>query len=189
MLIPPLITKDHQNNTDEPNIALETSTINNNNTNKKVALVFGREESGLTDEEVSTCPFACSIPTGTMQPSLNLSHSVAVIGSWLFEKVSERRSSNNNNNSSNDEDRYMYKTRKEREVLEPATLEEVEALMAKIVGLMVNAGIDARESAGGDNSGRRRMMAGHIRSVLLRSRMTGVEAKSLHGLVKLINAL
>jgi len=154
-------------------------TMDNSNHNK-IALVFGREESGLTDEEISACPLACSIPTGTMQPSLNLSHSVAVVGSWLFEKISERRNSNSNSGG----EKNMYKTRKEREVLEPATLEEIEVLVAKIFGLMERAGIDARESAGGENSGRRRMMAGHIRSVLLRARVSESEVRSMHGLVK-----
>jgi tRNA C32,U32 (ribose-2'-O)-methylase TrmJ len=185
LLVPHFIPYDDQDNKDdEIAVKMETSapsvdTMDNSNHNK-VALVFGREESGLTDEEVMSCSLACSISTGTMQPSLNLSHSVAVVGSWLFEKISERR--NSSSNSGGDKD--WYKTRKEREVLEPATLEEVEALMAKIIGLMERAGIDARESAGGENSGRRRMMAGHIRSVLLRARVSESEVRSMHGLVK-----
>lgn len=53
------------------------------------ALVFGREESGLTAEEVSACTHCCSIPTGELQPSLNLSHAVAVVLAQLFEQVQE----------------------------------------------------------------------------------------------------
>jgi len=32
------------------------------------ALVFGREESGLTEEELRLCTHACAIPTGRVQP-------------------------------------------------------------------------------------------------------------------------
>ena len=50
-----------------------------------VALVFGREESGLLEEELLLCSHACAIPSGRSQPSLNLSHAVAVVLSQLFE--------------------------------------------------------------------------------------------------------
>jgi tRNA C32,U32 (ribose-2'-O)-methylase TrmJ len=33
----------------------------------KVALVFGREEFGLSDEEVAACDLACAIPIGRLQ--------------------------------------------------------------------------------------------------------------------------
>lgn len=49
------------------------------------ALVFGREESGLTDEEIMQCSYAAAIPSCATFPSLNLSHAVAVTLSWLFE--------------------------------------------------------------------------------------------------------
>lgn len=53
-----------------------------------VALVFGREESGLTGEELAACSHACAIPTGRLQPSMNLSHSVAAVLAQLFERCS-----------------------------------------------------------------------------------------------------
>lgn len=43
-----------------------------------VALVFGREESGLTDEEIMACTHGCYLPTGRTQGSLNLSHAVCL---------------------------------------------------------------------------------------------------------------
>jgi SpoU rRNA Methylase family len=51
----------------------------------RVALVFGREESGLTVEELEACSHLCSIPTGSRQPSLNLSHAVAVCLAQCFD--------------------------------------------------------------------------------------------------------
>lgn len=50
------------------------------------ALVFGREESGLTEAELRLCAHACGIQTGRMQGSMNLSHAVAVVLCGLFER-------------------------------------------------------------------------------------------------------
>lgn len=47
--------------------------------NRSVALVFGNEEHGLTNEELSVCDAAVHIPSDETFPSLNLSHAVQVI--------------------------------------------------------------------------------------------------------------
>lgn len=57
-----------------------------NSAEGSLALIFGREESGLTERELSLCTHSCSIPTGSVQPSLNLSHAVCVILAQLFER-------------------------------------------------------------------------------------------------------
>jgi tRNA/rRNA methyltransferase len=44
-----------------------------------VAVLFGNEETGLTDEELSLCNLAVSIPASSEFPSLNLSHAVQVV--------------------------------------------------------------------------------------------------------------
>ncbi len=44
----------------------------------RVALVFGRESSGLTTEEILSCDITFTIPTSSRYRSLNLSHAVAV---------------------------------------------------------------------------------------------------------------
>jgi tRNA(Leu) C34 or U34 (ribose-2'-O)-methylase TrmL len=54
--------------------------------NPRTALVFGREESGLTAEELQVCTHLCSIPSGKTQPSLNLSHAVAAVLAQMFEQ-------------------------------------------------------------------------------------------------------
>ncbi len=46
----------------------------------RVAAVFGNERTGLTDQEISFCSLAVSIPANPVFPSLNLSHAVQVIG-------------------------------------------------------------------------------------------------------------
>jgi len=45
----------------------------------RVALVFGRESTGLTRQELSLCDCVVTIPTSNKYPSLNLSHAVAIM--------------------------------------------------------------------------------------------------------------
>lgn len=51
----------------------------------KVAVVFGNERTGLTDEELDTCSMAVNIPSNPEFPSLNLSHAVQLVGYELFK--------------------------------------------------------------------------------------------------------
>jgi len=44
-----------------------------------IALLFGRESSGLTNEEINLADFVVTIPTTTKYPTMNLSASVAII--------------------------------------------------------------------------------------------------------------
>jgi len=53
-------------------IQLKASTI------KSLAIVFGREESGLTNDELSICHTVSSVPMKTTYPSLNLAQSVMI---------------------------------------------------------------------------------------------------------------
>lgn len=52
----------------------------------KLALVFGREEAGLTPEEIDLCRATCSIRMGRLQESLSVGHAVSIALSHLFEK-------------------------------------------------------------------------------------------------------
>ena len=47
--------------------------------NNKVALLFGREDRGLFNEEVDRCGFLMTIPANKKQPSINLAHAVMII--------------------------------------------------------------------------------------------------------------
>lgn len=44
-----------------------------------VSLVFGREDAGLSNEELEICDIIVNIPTSPVYPSMNLSHAVAVV--------------------------------------------------------------------------------------------------------------
>lgn len=50
-----------------------------------LAIVFGREESGLTNEEISLCHRISKIPLQTYYPSLNLAQSVMIYAYELSE--------------------------------------------------------------------------------------------------------
>ncbi len=53
----------------------------------RVALVFGREVTGLTAEEVGVCSAVCHLPMGRLSESLSLSHAAAIVLSALYEHV------------------------------------------------------------------------------------------------------
>ena len=54
--------------------------------NEKVAIVFGREESGLKNEELALCDIATTIPLKTTYPSLNLAQAVMLYAYTLSIK-------------------------------------------------------------------------------------------------------
>lgn len=51
---------------------------------KTVGLLFGREASGLTSEELSFCQLVASVPMALRNPPLNLSHAVLVFAYEIF---------------------------------------------------------------------------------------------------------
>jgi len=54
---------------------------------QEVAVVFGNEQSGLSDEELELCHLAVMIPTSPEFPSLNLSHAVQVVAYELYKSA------------------------------------------------------------------------------------------------------
>jgi TrmH family RNA methyltransferase len=56
-----------------------------------VALVFGREDIGLTNEEIALCDLAFTIPVAPSYPSLNLSHAIAVVLYELYSKYAPEK--------------------------------------------------------------------------------------------------
>ena len=71
---------------------LETKTINSFkslntyiNNNKKTAILFGPENSGLSNQDIRLANFLFTIPTYNKNKSLNLSHAVSVMSYELFQ--------------------------------------------------------------------------------------------------------
>ncbi len=55
----------------------------------QVAIVFGREASGLTNKELAYCHAVSTIPAATTHPSLNLSQAVMIYAYELYNMASE----------------------------------------------------------------------------------------------------
>lgn len=53
----------------------------------RIALVFGREDSGLTTQELDCCQQLLSIPTSEALPSMNLSHAVSICLYEMFNNI------------------------------------------------------------------------------------------------------
>ncbi|MGM5487952.1 MAG: RNA methyltransferase [Nanobdellota archaeon] len=59
-----------------------------NRSQGKIGILFGRESSGLTNEELSRCDFTVTIPTATTYPTLNISHACTIICYELLKEQS-----------------------------------------------------------------------------------------------------
>lgn len=73
-----------------PQLAAQVSALEDD---QRVALVFGREDSGLTREELTFCQRTAIIPTNERFPTMNLAQSVAVFSYELssLERTPEGR--------------------------------------------------------------------------------------------------
>lgn len=56
-----------------------TGLLNKQQEGCRAGIVFGRENSGLTNEEIASCQCSVVIPTGKLLRSLNLSHAVQLV--------------------------------------------------------------------------------------------------------------
>jgi len=63
--------------------------IETNLTGNRAALVFGREDSGLTTDELSLCRWHATIPTSSEYGSLNLAQAVLIFCYELFTGIGE----------------------------------------------------------------------------------------------------
>ena len=57
------------------------------NARARTALLFGNEESGLTDEELEQCDLAVHVPSSPLFPSLNLSHAVQIVAYEIYRRM------------------------------------------------------------------------------------------------------
>ncbi len=53
----------------------------------KIALLFGKESRGLTNEELELTDISLRIPTSSIYPTLNLSHACGIILYEIFKKI------------------------------------------------------------------------------------------------------
>ena len=67
------------------------STDSNNEAGGKVAVIFGNERTGLTDEQLDQCNLGVTIPSSDNFGSLNLSHAVQIMSYHLFRRALQEK--------------------------------------------------------------------------------------------------
>lgn len=67
----------------------KTQTGQNEKDGTNIAIVFGNERTGLTDEQLKECTLGVTIPSSNSFGSLNLSHAVQIMSYHLFRKKNE----------------------------------------------------------------------------------------------------
>jgi TrmH family RNA methyltransferase len=73
----------------------------------RIALLFGREGLGLSQEELARCDLLAHVPSSNEYPTLNLSHAVSIVLYELFQTRGHRIS--RNPVSSEEERELLYK--------------------------------------------------------------------------------
>ena len=112
------------------------------------ALVFGREESGLNEDELRLCSHACAIPSGRVQPSLNLSHAVCTVLATLFER---RLAALGLEEAPVGQD--VAGNPRVQAGLQPAAASELEALLGKVAAVARAVGVRWERKRGGGGTG------------------------------------
>jgi tRNA/rRNA methyltransferase len=126
-----------------------------------VALVFGRESSGLTREQVNLCQRIVHIPANPLYSSLNLAAAVQIMTYELRVAAGAGGLP-------------------ETEVLEPATFEEIEAFHVHLEAVMRETGfLDERKP---------RRLLQRMRRLFTRARLEKEEVSLLRGWLKSIQA-
>ncbi|MDO5826563.1 MAG: RNA methyltransferase [Methanosphaera sp. rholeuAM130] len=59
------------------------------NINSNIALLFGREGDGLTNDEINLCDILVSIPTSDEYPIMNITHAASIIFYEIFKNKKE----------------------------------------------------------------------------------------------------
>jgi tRNA/rRNA methyltransferase len=74
---------------------------------QKVALLFGNEAQGLSNEEIKKCDFIVNIPTSKKYPAMNISHAAAIMFYELYKESFKRTIT----------EKILPASRKERDVM------------------------------------------------------------------------
>ena len=131
----------------------------------KVALLFGREDRGLYNEEVNECGLLLTIPADREHPSLNLSHAVMVVA-YELSRAQYRGPA--------DQDVPKKSKRKDGSQVSHGELAALYERMAKIIALLDYA-------PRGDRNLEKQIID-NIKHLIGRAGLTYWEFKMLHGL-------
>ena len=136
-------------------LALKVKSINGG----LVSILFGNEASGLTDDELSICHVAVSIPSSPEFPSLNLSHAVQIVAYEIFLAMNENR-------------KIFY---------HPVNFERL--------NVMVNIVVDTLRSIGFFKQVDQTDMERYLRDIFARAAMSEGEVKQMEKIFKKIEGL
>lgn len=164
-----------------------------------LALVFGREESGLTAAELAKCSASLALRTSSDAPSMNLSAAVAVTLALLQEEAARVDDDDDEDEGGEEEGDEEGRERSSSssaptvstgtpplpsEIAPPSA---IDALVLRVAELAVSLELEAepRETAGGGGAhGRKPRLAGHARALLTRARASGGEVGAMHALLR-----
>lgn len=152
----------------------------------RVAILFGREDRGLFNEEVEKCGLLLTIPASKEQPSLNLSHAVMIVAYELRKAEHQgQKSGPGTGESPQSTDTFgpgrdavgegTPATRRGRDPL--VSHAELEGLYARMAEALRLLGYIPR----GDRDLEKKMMA-NLKHLIGRAGLTGWELKMLHGI-------
>lgn len=146
-----------------PETAIQEITQSSVGQGGKIALVFGPERTGLTNEDMSWCDSIVTIPT-TEYASLNLAQSVVVMGyEWFKQSLGE---------SGLESERS--------DTLIPAPIEQYDQFFRKLEGYL-----DAAEFFKVPE--KKPGMWLNIKNMLLRGRFTEQEIRTMHGIIRALS--
>lgn len=132
----------------------------------KTALVFGREDNGLTCEEILSCTHIATIPTAETCPSLNLSHAVAIVLAEIFKQKQKFIRSN----------LPQEETLLQKEI--PISQDDFQKIMQNMRELLINIDLN--------RAGNPERMLPHIQRLFQRSEMSEREGNLLRGILERI---
>jgi TrmH family RNA methyltransferase len=115
----------------------------------RVALLFGSEKFGLSNQDLSHCHWLMRIPTRAQHASMNLGQAVAVC---LYELIRDARKQTNAQTES------QADSRSERHSEERATAAEIERLSVLLLEVLRDSGFIARHSANTADEKARRLV-------------------------------
>jgi len=130
------------------------------NQRQPVALLFGRENSGLTSEEVSQCQIIIQIPANPEYSSLNLANAVQIMTYELRMGLVKKSMQSNNSDV-------------------PASINEIEAFYTQLEQLMiVSEFLDPQKP---------KLLMQRIRRLFARTRLEKKEVQILRGILSALS--
>ena len=100
------------------------------NTISKVAVAFGREDSGLRNEELRLCDLVSTVPLKTSYPSLNLAQAIML---YAYELSSIRFSTGRQENKKIDPESFYNLKKKTKSILLELGFKEKSAILPRII--------------------------------------------------------